>query len=154
MIAIRHTGIYVNDICKMENFYTSVFQMIPICSMEPDRGKLLNELLGIDDVEILTTKLVTPYGKKNGQGDMLELVKVQTAMRDLPVLPAGHPISMIGMGHIAFGVDDIQETVGKIRKESGEQKTEIVSMRNRNLCCFCRDPEGNWIELIQRKEDT
>lgn len=152
MIAIRHTGIYVNDICKLEDFYTGVFQMVPICSMEPDQGKIFDELLGACSVEILTTKLVTPYGKKNGQGDMLELVKIRSGRLELPVLPKDHPISMVGMGHIAFGVDDMYETVNEIRKREGTQKTEIVSMGNKNLCCFCRDPEGNWIELIQRRE--
>ncbi len=76
MTAIRHIGFYVNDIQKLEAFYTSVFQMIPVCSMEPDSSVLFDELLGIRNARILTTKLVTPYGKKNGQGDMLELVKI------------------------------------------------------------------------------
>ena len=44
MIAIRHAGIYVDDIRRLEEFYTAVFQMIPICSMEPARGKLFEEL--------------------------------------------------------------------------------------------------------------
>ncbi len=154
MIAIRHTGIYVNDICKLENFYTEVFQMIPICSMEPDKGKIFDELLGVCDVEILTTKLVTPYGKKNGQGDMLELVKIQSGQLVLPALPPNYPIAMVGMGHIAFGVDDMQETVNEIRKRGGTQNTKIVSMHNKNLCCFCRDSEGNWIELIQRYREV
>lgn len=153
MIAIRHTGIYVNDICRLEEFYSAVFEMIPICSMEPARGRLFDELLGIRDVEILTTKLVTPYGKTNGQGDMLELVKIQQGEKDVPFLPEDYPIFLTGVGHIAFGVDNIYETVRDIKKRNGRQKTKVVSMQNKNLCCFCRDPEGNWIELIQRYEE-
>lgn len=153
MIAIRHTGIYVNDICRLEKFYSAVFEMIPICSMEPARGRLFDELLGICDVEILTTKLVTPYGKKNGQGDMLELVKIQQGERGEPFFPEDYPIFLTGVGHIAFGVDNIYETVRNIKKRNGRQKTEVVSMQNKNLCCFCRDPEGNWIELIQKYKE-
>lgn len=44
MIAIRHTGIYVDDIVKLEKFYMSVFDMIPVCSGEPDYSSLFNEL--------------------------------------------------------------------------------------------------------------
>lgn len=157
MVAIRHMGIYVNDICKLEKFYTTVFQMIPVCCMKPEPRTIADELLGVRDVEILTTKLVTPYGKKQGQGDMLELVKVKSGgVWNVPTLPQNHPISMIGMGHVAFGVDDVYTTVGEIGKMGGIQKTNIMSASNKSLVCFCRDPEGNWIEVIQqyKKEEV
>lgn len=154
MIAMRHTGIYVNDIARLEMFYTSVFRMITICSQQYDSGELFDELLGIKNSSIMTTKLVTPYGKKNGQGDMLELVKVITDPFNTPTLPGHHPIYMTGMGHIAFGIADMDDIVSHIVSEEGYQKTNIVKMKNGNLCCFCTDPEGNWIELIQRKEDN
>lgn len=158
MTAIRHIGFYVNDIQKLEAFYTSVFQMIPVCSMEPDSSVLFDELLGIRNARILTTKLVTPYGKKNGQGDMLELVKILSKDTDFKtdclknLRGGGNPISAPGTGHTAFGIDNMQQTVCSIIREQGTQETEIVRMRGVSLCCFCRDPEGNWIELIQRCE--
>lgn len=151
MIAMRHTGIYVRDIQVLEEFYTFVFHMLPICSMQPDQSGIFDELLGILDVEIMTTKLITPYGKMAGQGDMLELVKVVTNALPLPELSDQYPIFATGMGHIAFGVDNIWDTVKQIRDMRGVQQTKIYEMKNKNLCCFCRDPEGNWLELIQRK---
>ena len=149
MIAIRHTGIYVDDIDLMEDFYVYVFDMLPICSKEKDRGELFEELLDCD-AEIMTSKLVTPYGKKNGQGDMLELVKV---IKDInPTNYIGeHPIYLIGTAHIAFGVDDIQECLDRIICKNGIIRTKNTLMKNGNRCCFCTDPEGNWIELIQRR---
>ena len=59
MIAIRHTGIYVDDIVKLEKFYMSVFGMIPVCSGEPDQSSLFDELLCHEGVRIITTKLIT-----------------------------------------------------------------------------------------------
>lgn len=140
----------MQDIGRLEIFYRQTFDMIPICSSQPERSPLYDELLGIQNVEILTTKMVTKYGKMNGQGDMLELVKVLTVGSALPRLPDRHPISMVGMGHVAFGVDDIVATVEKLKKAQGTQETKIYEMPNKNRCCFCRDPEGNWLELIQR----
>lgn len=154
MIAMRHTGIYVKDIQRLEEFYKAVFKMISICSIESARGRVFDELLRIPDVEIVTSKLVTPYGKMNGQGDMLELVHVTVGAQDIPKLPSNYPISMIGMGHVAFGVDNIRETVGLIKEKNGTICTQIYQMANGNYCCFCRDPEGNWIELIQREADN
>lgn len=150
MIAMRHTGIYVRDILRLEVFYKTVFDMITICSNALDQNSLLDELLGAHGAEIVTTKLITPYGKQNGQGDMLELVKVTSQLNKIPQLPLEYPVFMTGMGHLAFGIDDIYKTVEMIKREQGVQKTKIHRMDNNNLCCFCRDPEGNWIELIQR----
>ena len=150
MIAIRHTGIYVNDMKRMEAFYTSVFQMHAICSMEPDEGELFDELLGTRNARIMTSKLITPYGKTAGQGDMVELVKVLSE-GDCGALPEERPISMIGMTHLAFQVEDITASVDRIMKNGGLRKTGIKEMRNGNKCCFCTDPEGNWIELIERR---
>ena len=153
MIAIRHTGIYVDDIVKLEKFYMSVFGMIPVCSGEPDQSSLFDELLCQEGVRIITTKLITLYGKKNGQGDMLELVKVLGEVGTIPKLPDNYPISMTGMAHIAFQIDDMQKTVEQIQEGGGFQKTDIYQMKRGNLCCFCRDPERNWIELIQRRKE-
>ena len=76
MISIRHVGIYVNDINLLEKFYTKVFHMTVICRQEPDTNKLLDQLLDKANVKIITTKLITEYGRQKGFGDMLELVKI------------------------------------------------------------------------------
>lgn len=98
MIAMRHVGLYVEDIERLEEFYKAVFRMIPICSSQPDEDALFDELLGIRSAHILTTKLVTEYGKRNGQGDMLELVKLLDGYQEMPKMPANHPIFIIGGG--------------------------------------------------------
>lgn len=84
---------------------------------------------------------------------MLELVKVLGEVGTIPKLPDNYPISMTGMAHIAFQIDDMQKTVEQIQEGGGFQKTDIYQMKSGNLCCFCRDPERNWIELIQRRKE-
>ena len=54
----------------------------------------------------------------------------------------------VGMSHIAFEVEDIHKTRQMILAFGGESVTEVVQIGNRK-CCFCKDPEGNGIELIQ-----
>ena len=154
MIEIRHTGIYVNDIAGLEEFYKSIFDMKVICSMEPDSGRLFDELLETENAAVMTTKLITECGKIRGSGDMIELVKVTGEGVNPLSLPDNRPIIMTGMAHVAMGVADIKSTVSKILTEGGKQKTSVITMKNGNMCCFCTDPEGNWIELIQRKEDV
>ncbi len=153
MELIRHVGIYVNDIRGLEVFYSSVFHMKAICSMQPDSSPLFDELLDIKNAEIMTTKLITPYGNKNGRGDMLELVKVISDIKGGDYYPQLRKIYLTGMWHIAFETDDIFQTADQIRQMDGRKETDIVEMKNGNFCCFCTDPEGNWIELIQRHDN-
>ncbi len=156
MTAIRHTGIYVRDIVRMEGFYTAVFGMYAICRVQPDSNPLLDELLHTD-ARIVTTKLITDYGRLAGQGDMLELVQLaglgmEAADTGEGVVwkAAAHPVSDTGTAHIAFGVPAIEQTLDKIVQNGGEKRTRIYQMENGNRCCFAVDPEGNWVELIER----
>ena len=150
MNALRHVGIYVKDIELMEQFYINVFEMYPICSREKDNSILFDELIGLQNAVIVTSKLITPYGKKTGQGDMVELVKVMNEGYYKNYEMCQGSITEIGRMHIAMGVSDINKTVSRIRESGGNTYTSIYEMKNGNYCCFCNDPEGNWIELIQR----
>lgn len=147
MISIRHIGIYVKNIEYMTEFYKNVFQMVPVCEKQKDKNELLDELLKYKNTTIITTKLITPTGEITGQGDMIELVKVMTGPYQ-EVL--SEPVYNIGVMHIAIGVEDIQKIMNLIIKNGGCQKTAIVTHINGNQFAFATDPEGNWIELIER----
>lgn len=165
MTAIRHTGIYVNDIAALEKFYIACFDMVPIVSQEEDSNPLVDEIVGSCDALIETTKLVTPYGKAQGQGDMIELCKVLRPAKDAVAAQEGgdgakyggadnikdEGVTGYGVQHIAFGIDDMDETVRRIEANGGSLVTRVTHMRNGALCCFAKDIEGNYIELIQRK---
>lgn len=145
---LRHTGIYVSDLGAMEAFYTEVFQMKAVCSARPEENPMLDELFGRENARIRTSKLITPYGVTQGTGDMIELV--ETVNFRSGSLDGDRQISLAGMNHIAFGVDDIRQTAGEILKHGGTMETEITRMENGSCCAFARDIEGNWLELIQR----
>lgn len=148
MINIRHTGIYVLEIEKMEQFYTQVFHMRAVCSNNVEENPMLNDLLRHQDSRILTTKLITPYGQEQHTGDMIELIQVQSFKCE--ALPKNRPIFITGVSHIAIGVDNMEETVAAIVQQGGSLETGIYTMENGNKVAFCRDPEGNWLELISR----
>lgn len=145
MIQLRHVGVYVYDLEKMSSFYKNVFHMLVICENLKQEDTLIEDLLKQKYVKV--TKLVTEYGKNAGSGDMLELLHCETKSKE-----GSHHISDNGIVHICFSVDDIEDTVKNIQLYSGKQCTEIHKMDNGNKCCFCQDPEGNWLELIERIE--
>lgn len=144
MIELRHVGVYVSELEKMEVFYKNAFQMTVIQSKVFTENALLDELL--KNKQAIISKLVTPYGSVSGTGDMVELVEVCGEKMGEHIVGE---VFIPGTAHIAFGVDDISATVDRIIENGGCMKTSIVEIGS-NKCCFCVDPEGNWLELIQR----
>ena len=60
-------------------------------------------------------------------------------------------IDNIGTIHISFGVDNMENVKKKICDLQGEIKTQTYIL-NGNKCCFAKDPEGNWLELISKSD--
>lgn len=144
---IKHAGIYVNDLKAMENFYQDVFDMYYICQGQKFEHGLMNDLLKSTGITCKITKLITEYGKKTGIGDMLELIEVDWDKSGKEA-QCSKKTEIWENTHVAFEVNDMTAVIEKIIKNGGKQKTEIHDMGNGRLCCFCTDPENNWIELI------
>ena len=149
---IKHCGIYVQNIDKMTSFYKSIFDMYEVFNGIQENSFLLDELLEEKHSRIKVVKLITEYGKIQGIGDMLELIEVIPAREQEPCCST--PIWQYGTIHIAFNVADIEDVVDKIILAGGQQKTQILDMGNGRLCCFCVDPENNWLELISPISNT
>ena len=144
---IKHTGIYVNDLETMETFYGCVFHMHYICHAQDNKNELLDDLLGIPNAKCKISKLITDYGKKTGIGDMLELIELQTEKKHTK------KPRIWDAAHIAFEVSDMQQAITDIETYGGKRRTDVHDMGNGRLCCFCTEPENNWIELISSKNN-
>ena len=54
-------------------------------------------------------------------------------------------------GHVAIGVDDLDETLGRLKDQGIESEREPYSVREGgSRLCFIRDPDQYRVELIQR----
>jgi catechol 2,3-dioxygenase-like lactoylglutathione lyase family enzyme len=137
---IRHTGIVVEDIEKELWFYHELLglDIIRIADEEPE---FIKSLLDIRDGRLKTIKLGI-----NGTVS-LELLKFEAREQE-----GIQQRSLTGPGytHWAVTVDDISELYqilvangiscnsGPLRSRDG--KVQVL---------FCRDPEGNYLELVQ-----
>lgn len=147
MIQLRHVGIYVRDIKKEKEFYKKVFDMREICDEVEQMDALIEDLLSVSE-PVKIAKLITEQGKVNGAGDMIELVQYINSSEKESL---NCPIYKSGVMHLGFGIDDIDKVLSRIKNFGGKQKTSVHVMQNGNKCCFCQDPEGVWIELIERR---
>jgi lactoylglutathione lyase len=54
-------------------------------------------------------------------------------------------------GHIAIAVDDLDETLARLKEQGIEPEREPYRVREGgSRLCFVRDPDGYRIELIER----
>ena len=136
MIEMRHAGIYVEDLSRMEAFYQNVFSMKVILSKVRTSDILIDAIVGTGKA-VLISKLITPRGCKTSSGDMVELLQVEKEAAP----PDPGPVFQTGTAHLGFGVDDMERTVQAIQQNGGCRKTDILQMGS-NLCCFCTDPEA------------
>lgn len=113
--------------------------------------KSLKNFWGGHDSEIRVTKLVTEYGEMIGNDDMLELLEVGNEYQN-PESIHNEKIWYKGCMHLAFGVKSLDNVLEKVKQYGGQIYTSVQMSPSGNRWCFCRDPEGNWIELIERKQ--
>ena len=142
MRLIRHTGIYVDNLDKMKDFYCRYFGM-EVVVHDVEGGKYSELILGIPSIRIELYKL------KRSDGTMIELLKPiysQVQKQD------AHSDSVVNSGcvHIAFTVESLDEMYNNMISEGIYFISQpVVSPNGDVYVCFCRDPEGNYLELVQ-----
>lgn len=144
--SMKHIGIYTQNFEQMVKFYKEILGLIELVNYT-DYGMHLDKILKTQNIEANICKLITPMGKKNGSGDMIELI----GMRNNPLNSTERELFAPGLSHIAFEVDDIFSLYESIVRNGGQGVCEPMIVKDSgNYMSFCRDIEGNYIELIQR----
>jgi len=115
---------------------------------DPDRSRAFYEALGLElrrDMDIVRNgeKEATNYFfGVPGQEEELEL----TLNHDGRSYELG-----TGYGHVAFGVDDLDGALERLKAQGIEPEREPYRVREGgSRLCFVQDPDGYRIELIER----
>ena len=115
---------------------------------DPGRSRKFYEALGLEfrrDMDIVRNgeKEATNYFfGVPGQDEELEL----TFNHDGRTYDLG-----TGYGHVALAVDDLDDTLARLKDQGIEPEREPYRVREGgSLICFVRDPDGYRVELIDR----
>ena len=105
-------------------------------------GEWAGRITGLGQQRVEIAMLVTPDGHSR-----LELSRFLT-----PPVVADHrnaPVNALGYLRIMFAVDDIDDTLARLRKHGAQLVGEVVQYEDSYRLCYIRGPEGLLIGLAQ-----
>lgn len=105
-------------------------------------GEWAGRVTGLGSQRVEIAMLVTPDGHSR-----LELSRFLT-----PPVIADHrnaPVNALGYLRVMFTVDDIDETLARLRKRGAELVGEVVQYQEAYRLCYIRGPEGLLIGLAE-----
>ena len=140
MKAIRHTGIVVSDLERALQFYVELLGL-KVTTRKDESGEFIDKILGLKSVTVTTVKMAA------GDGNLIELLYYHS----YPKKTVGsREICETGFSHIAFTVENADAEYERLSKagvpfNSPPQKSPDGYAK----VTFCRDSEGNLIELVE-----
>ncbi|MER7935311.1 MULTISPECIES: VOC family protein [unclassified Streptomyces] len=107
-------------------------------------GPVADRCTGLDGVRCDIAMLRTPDGHSR-----LELARYRSpaAISDGP---RHRPHNILGTHRVMFAVDDIEDTVARLRPHGAELLGEIARFEDSYLLCYVRGPEGVIVGLAQQ----
>jgi catechol 2,3-dioxygenase-like lactoylglutathione lyase family enzyme len=134
--------IVVEDLAAAQAFFAELGMELE--GQTTVEGDWADRVVGLKGVRADIVMMRTPDG--HGR---VELSKFHTppAVR---AEPAVAPSNTLGIRRIMFTVDDVAETVARLRRHGGDLVGEIADYQNIYRLCFLRGPEGIVIGLAQK----
>jgi glyoxylase I family protein len=141
-LRLTHLGICVSDLARSIAFYRGALGFHEVGRLEVGDDATARIL------EVEAPRLELVYLERDGW--RIELLHYATPGH----VGTGERRSMnaLGLTHLSFAVDDLDEVAGAIRQHGGrvlDQTRSVFASGNHGL--FALDPDGTRIELIERR---
>ena len=140
MKQIRHTGITVSDMESALRFYRDLLGL-KVAKDFKEGGNYIDSISGLSGVRVWMVKLTVD------DGSMVELLQYLSHPGKVPDNPQ---LCDIGRSHISFTVENLDCEYKRLKKIGVKfNRTPQISPDGKAKVVFCRDPEGNFIELVE-----
>ncbi|HEX2641164.1 MAG TPA: VOC family protein [Pyrinomonadaceae bacterium] len=137
-----NVGIVVQDLDAAVAFFTELGMELE--GKAQIEGLWADRTVGLDGLRSDIAMMRTP----DGHGK-LELAKYHTPAA-LSSEPHNPPPNTLGLHRVMFAVDDIDDTVERLRARGAELLGEIAQYENMYRLCYLRGPEGIIIALAEQ----
>ena len=149
ILSHRHSAIIVEDLDRMVSFYSAFGFKETRRDMET--GSFISHMIGVKGAHLECSKIALQNGYT------LELIRYiyPAPVRRDPVLE-NEKRYKLGIDHLGFTVDDIEEAVNFIVKNGGKMVSspQLTNPGLPSIHAYVEDPEGNLIHLAQNVNQT
>jgi catechol 2,3-dioxygenase-like lactoylglutathione lyase family enzyme len=136
-----NVGIVVESLDTSISFFTELGLKLEGRAMV--EGEWAGRVTGLGPQRVEIAMMVTPDGHSR-----LEISRFLT-----PPAVADHrnaPVNALGYLRVMFTVDDIDETLARLRKRGAQLVGEVVQYEDSYKLCYIRGPEGLLIGLAEQ----
>src|SRR5215213_6966342 len=136
-----NVGIVVDDLAATIEFFRELG--LELEGQSTVEGDWAERVTGLRDMRVEIAMMRTPDGHSR-----LELSRVVA-----PPVVADHrnaPVNALGYLRVMFAVDDIDETLARLRRHGAQLVDEVVRYEDVYRLCYIRGPEGLLIGLAEQ----
>ncbi|MEJ2865013.1 VOC family protein [Actinomycetospora flava] len=137
---MHHVGVVVDDLDAAVAFFLELGMELE--ERTPVEGTWVDRVVGLEGVRVEIAMVRTPDGQSRLE---LTAFATPTATTTEPDAPA----NTIGLRRLMFAVDDIHDTVDRLRAHGGELVGEIAQYEEMFLLCYLRGPSGIIVALAE-----
>jgi catechol 2,3-dioxygenase-like lactoylglutathione lyase family enzyme len=140
-LKLDNMGIVVEDLTAAVDFFSALGLELEGRAMV--EGEWAGRVTGLGDQRVEIAMMRTPDG--HGRLELSRFLE--------PEIVADHrtaPVNTLGYLRVMFAVDDLDETLARVREHGVELvSTEVVQYEDAYRLCYIRGPEGLLIGLAQ-----
>src|SRR3954463_7510986 len=140
LLRMDNVGIVVESLDDAISFFTEVG--LKLEGQATIEGEWAGRVTGLGSQRVEIAMMVTPDGHSR-----LEISRFLT-----PPTVADHrnaPVNALGYLRVRFAVDDVDETLARLRKRGAQLVGEVVQYEDTYRLCYIRGPEGLLIGLAE-----
>jgi catechol 2,3-dioxygenase-like lactoylglutathione lyase family enzyme len=136
-----NVGIVVDDLAAAIEFFRELG--LDLEGQGTVEGEWAGRVTGLGDQRVEIAMMRTPDG--HGRIELSRFLR--------PPVVADHrnaPVNALGYLRVMFAVDDIDDTLERLRKRGAQLVGEVVQYEDTYRLCYIRGPEGLLIGLAQQ----
>jgi catechol 2,3-dioxygenase-like lactoylglutathione lyase family enzyme len=141
VVRMDNVGIVFEDLDKAVAFFVELG--LEVEGTTTVEGEWSDRIVGLDGQRVDIAMMRTPDGHSK-----LELMRYQRPAVIRPE-PQNAPANTLGIRRIMFAVDDIHDTISRLKPHGAELIGEVVNYEDIFLLCYLRGPEGVVLALAE-----
>lgn len=139
--SLHHISVVVEDLAAAIDFFTALGMTVE--GQAPIEGPWVDRINNLEGIKVDIVMMRTP--DRHGR---LELTKFHHPPL-VELEPAIAPPNTLGLRSVMFNVENLDDTVARLREHGGELIGELVQYEDKYRLCYMRGPAGIIVSLAE-----